>query len=117
MPMVASVRLGAAAGLGLLMAGCGGGSHSAIRVTFDTDGSTRSSVVQCVESTSGACHVAFLGTPRIQGVILAGGRKTFSGVVAQVPVCAEQSAEAIATCQPIALMEGKQTIERTSSTR
>jgi hypothetical protein len=98
-------------GLGaLLLAGCGGGERTAIEVRVDAgaDGAT----VQCVDSTSGRCHVAFATVAPLRGELRKGESRRFVGVAQGTSVCVEAEPVDLAKCNRTTIKQGTQKIAR-----
>jgi hypothetical protein len=94
----------------LLLGGCGGGERSAITVSIEADGPANTTV-QCVDTTSGTCHVAFaLATP-LRGEISKGDSKRFA-VGPGTPVCIEPDPVDLAKCDRRTIKQGTQRISR-----
>jgi hypothetical protein len=97
-------------GLGaLLLAGCGG-ERSAIevRIEADADGAT----VQCVDSTSGMCHVAFATAAPLRGELRKGESRRFASVAPGTPMCIEAESVDLTKCNRTTIKQGTQKIAR-----
>jgi hypothetical protein len=103
------VRFGLKGLAALLLGGCGG-EHSAIqvRIEADADGAT----VQCVDSTSGMCHVALATAASLRGELRKGESRQFAGVAPGTPMCIEAESVDLTKCNRTAMRQGTQKIVR-----
>ncbi|TGX55077.1 hypothetical protein E5A73_06500 [Sphingomonas gei] len=108
------VRLGVAGLAALLLGGCGGGERSALSVSLRAESSA--ATVQCVDTSSGLCHVAFATATPLRGDIPKGESRRFEGVVPGTPMCIEPEPVDLSKCNRTAIKQGTQKIARSRVT-
>lgn len=108
------VRLSVAGLAALLLSGCGGGERSALAVSVVADAGA--ATVQCIDTSSGLCHVAFATPTPLRGDIRKGESRRFEGVVPGTPMCIEPEAVDLAKCNRTMLKQGTQKVARSRVT-